>query len=114
MNQKTIINYTGKRIKEYTTGRVFLPIRKVPETFSTHEIVGVVDRIPIFFSSVNVIEGVPEQRNEEDTLYLVPEEIATVYPNRSDLVYPGDMVFKDGIALGCNGFKTVNKGKEIY
>ncbi len=67
------------------------------------EVDGVADGVCIMCWKSREFSGLPEPK--PDTWYIVSRIFAQVYPERSDLLIPGDMVRgKNGAVVGCVNF----------
>lgn len=67
---------------------------------------GMADGILIYRWHLDKIVNLPEPR--PDTCYIVPKMVAQAYPERTDLIFPGTLVFdgKDNV-VGCIDFSRV-------
>lgn len=122
-----IINLTPHEVAIYNTtdcllqgGRLYLreeedteeclePLRVYPaadvpaRVVFDWEVDGVADGVCIMCWKSREFSGLPEPK--PDTWYIVSRIFAQTYPERSDLLIPGDMVRdKNGAVVGCINF----------
>jgi len=100
-----IINLTAHTINEVTTGTAIPPsgrvVRAKPVTRKSAEFCG----FPIFTSSLNSIEGLPEP--EEGVMYIVSALVLGALPDRKDLLAPGNVLRdENNRPVGCVGFRS--------
>ena len=67
---------------------------------------GMADGIPVCWWAPNEIVNLPEPK--PGTYYIVPKMLAQVYPERTDLIFPGPEVRDaDDYVVGCVDFSRV-------
>ena len=64
---------------------------------------GLVQGIPLYVNTVGEVEGLPSQ--QEGVYLLVSALVRTAFPERKDLLSPGELVRDaSGQPIGCKGF----------
>lgn len=99
-----LINLTAHPVTDVTTGKTFPPSGIVARITTATEAVDNVCGVPIYYSTCNGVEGIPEPK--EGVMYIV-SALVLEHINRPDCVRPGNsQKTPDGKVLGAKGFRV--------